>query len=178
MPLFNSTKRVTANFWLNLSVVVLVMGWFPRIEEFPQLILPTWLVCAIVFAHFVADFRLQSHWMSINKSKRWSALLAHVAAYTATILVLMALATYPRVPLWSVAFWALLNGAIHLCVDALTSQATSTLWFFEPFYDGETTRRNVWVSNGTHPHWFFEMIGFDQLLHYASLLVTASWWLV
>ena len=47
------------------------------------------LVLQIVFAHWVSDFVLQSHWMATNKSKNWQALLAHVATYTASMTVLM-----------------------------------------------------------------------------------------
>lgn len=50
--------------------------------------------------------------------------------------------------------FALINGLLHLIIDYFTSRATSQLWA-----RGET-------------HWFFAVIGFDQLLHMISLIST------
>ena len=128
------------------------------------------LVLQIVFAHWVSDFVLQSHWMATNKSKNWQALLAHVATYTASMTVLMfimaillsdtvikfnmingiILAMTPS----AYMAWILLNGVLHLITDAVTSRITYKLWGRSKMHD------------------FFVVVGFDQMIHYTCLFVT------
>lgn len=55
--------------------------------------------------------------------------------------------------------FAIINGLLHLCIDYVTSRVSSKLW----------AKGNM--------HWFFVVIGFDQLLHMTSLILTA-WWLL
>lgn len=56
--------------------------------------------------------------------------------------------------------YALTNGVLHLCIDFFTSRATSFLW----------------KKNDRHN--FFVVIGLDQLLHTACLILTMPllWW--
>lgn len=116
-------------------------------------------IIAVLGAHWVADFVLQSHWMASNKSKNWWALSSHVITYTGTILVLMGaimLAIMPSVSLATIFIWAIANGIIHFAVDAFTSRWTSTLW----------------AKNDYHN--FFVVIGFDQLIHAITLISTLA----
>jgi len=128
------------------------------------------LVLQIVFAHWVSDFVLQSHWMATNKSKNWRALLAHVATYTASMTVLMfimALLLADTVIKFNMIngiilamtptaymAWILLNGMLHLITDAVTSRITYKLWGRSKMHD------------------FFVVVGFDQMIHYTCLFVT------
>lgn len=50
--------------------------------------------------------------------------------------------------------FAMVNGFAHLCIDYGTSKATSRLW------------------EAKKTHWFFVVIGADQLVHYALLFWT------
>ena len=50
--------------------------------------------------------------------------------------------------------YALLNGFVHLFVDINTSRATKILW--------QQNKR----------HWFFVVIGLDQMIHYWCLILT------
>lgn len=56
--------------------------------------------------------------------------------------------------LWMGAPYALINGAFHFVTDYFTSRVTSTLW----------------AKNKRH--WFFVVIGFDQMIHSACLILT------
>lgn len=53
--------------------------------------------------------------------------------------------------------FAVVNAALHFVVDAVTSRLTKRLW----------------AANQIH--WFFVVIGFDQLMHYICLLQTYNW---
>lgn len=116
------------------------------------MILTLFVVIAILQLHFIADFVFQSDWMAINKSSNFKALFLHVVVYTLT------LCTIPVVvldmPIVLPCFmWALVNGGIHFIQDAITSRITAYLW------------------KRSERHWFFVVIGFDQLMHYVFLFV-------
>lgn len=111
--------------------------------------LPLGLVLAILFSHWVSDFVAQTDQMAKGKSTSNKWLVAHVAAYGAFMLIFMIVLTghFPIV-------WLLLNVVLHGCTDYVTSRVTSRLW-----KAGEV-------------HWFFVVIGFDQLIHSVTMFVT------
>lgn len=152
------------------------------------------MALVLVSAHFVADFLAQSDWMALNKSKRWDALALHVFVYSMVL--------YGIVPLLSIALgipaptgtavrmmplFVGANAIAHFVQDAITSRITARLWFIKflgksPQYlmfNEAHQEVPVWDCQiGTTRHWFFVAIGFDQLLHYVTLFVTASWLLL
>lgn len=126
------------------------------------------LVAQIIFAHWVSDFVLQTHWMATNKSKNWLALLSHVGTYTASLAVILLAvgaviaasetgtvqnAIFVLAPGAFVA-WVVLNGALHFVTDAITSRITGYFW-----------------AKGD-AHNFFVIIGMDQMIHYFCLFGT------
>jgi hypothetical protein len=106
-----------------------------------------YIVLLILVAHFVADFIFQSDYHAVNKSKSNFVLAQHVLIYSA-ILTLFGL-LFPI----SLA-WIVFNCVGHFITDWCTSRATSRLW----------------VAN--QRHWFFVVIGLDQLIHYTMLFVS------
>lgn len=108
------------------------------------------LAIAVIWLHWVADFILQTNTMATNKSTSHKWLAAHVSIYTLALLLFG----------WK---YALLNGAAHFCIDAITSRMTSYFW-------GKAER-----------HMFFVVIGLDQAAHLTCLLLTlplaSLWWL-
>lgn len=144
-------------------------------------------VCAVIVMHFVADFICQSDWMAINKSKSMDALFVHGATYGLVMIVLM-LALTTTVSVHQVTTYYLVNVFAHIAQDAVTSRITSRLWFIElhrrpefvmniPVPNGTTYRAYPWfasVKDG-YRHWFFVVIGADQMLHYLTLFITADW---
>lgn len=59
--------------------------------------------------------------------------------------------------IWLGIEYALLNGLLHLVTDFISSRVTSKLY---------RAREN---------HWFFVVVGLDQLLHQTALLTTYYW---
>lgn len=122
------------------------------------------IVLGILFSHWVSDFVLQSDRMARDKSKDMDALLSHVAVYYISMSVLTGSMFWYLYgaddSLWGyIALWWMVNGALHIGVDFLTSRINSKLW----------AKGNM--------HNFFVSIGFDQFVHYACLFGTASWML-
>lgn len=105
------------------------------------------LLIYIFFLHWVGDFVLQSRWMGNNKSKNWFALAFHVAVYENVLF--FGLIAYP-----GALKFAVINMIIHFFIDAITSRASG--FFFK--------KNNIYA--------FFTVIGFDQFLHAATLMLT------
>ena len=116
-----------------------------------------YVLFTILVAHYVADFLLQSDYMAKNKSKSSAVLAQHVFVYTSALAVLMysiILFSTQNGYIWIVA-WAGLNGGAHFVVDFFTSRMTSSLFGKGDYHNG------------------FVVIGADQLIHYACLIL--SW---
>lgn len=139
------------------------------------------MIYTLLVAHFVADFLCQTDWMALNKSKRWDALALHVGVYAVVLVLVLAVAGYDWSPAASrgLALFVWVNAAAHFVQDAITSRINARLWFFRPTYCGGRGPVPVphFEAAGGNRHWFFVAIGFDQLLHYVVLFVTAEWWL-
>lgn len=117
-----------------------------------------WVVFAILFLHFMGDFIFQSDWMATNKSKNVTALAIHALVYSACFVVL---GTY----------FAIVTFVMHFFTDGITSQWTSKLWFaVDHGEDPASGHRLIEWSNTRH--WFFVVIGLDQLIHFITLLIT------
>lgn len=156
------------------------------------------LPLSLIVAHFIGDFILQSNWMALNKSKNWGALSIHVLAYMVPF-TLWVMGTGQTDTLWP---FLVFTALFHFGTDAVTSTITSKLWFLDTHeitpkhqeFLGENPITKV-VDNGhctvnlnyivqlvtfddAKRHWFFVMIGLDQLIHYVTLAYTFKWFLV
>ena len=106
----------------------------------------------ILIVHWIFDFFAQTHWQATNKSKNNIALLSHVGVYTIG-LILMVLLNYGYFQHLSYAVgFIVFNAVAHFFTDYVTSRASSSLYEKEEYHD------------------FFVVIGFDQLLHYLTLI--------
>ena len=107
------------------------------------------LIIAIVFAHWVGDFVLQSNRMAVNKSQSMYWLSLHVGAYTLGVgaVLFLSLGFFS-------ATWLAANAVLHWITDFFTS------------------RINAKLNKLEDKHWFFTAIGFDQMLHYICLFAT------
>lgn len=100
------------------------------------------VVLGLLVLHFVADFLMQNDWMATNKSKNMIPLLVHVTVYSLPFGIFLG---------WQ---FALITWATHALTDLTSSKATTILWQKE------------------ERHWFFVVIGMDQLIHYICLIGT------
>lgn len=130
------------------------------------------LPISLIIAHFVGDFLLQSDKMALNKSKNWIALADHVGVYSLIMLLWAIGHLNPGHVSIKVSLFAWITFVTHFLTDAVTSRITSKLWFLEmeqrELLDG-------WFYGKVKPgyrHWFFVMIGFDQVIHYITLALT------
>lgn len=123
---------------------------------------------SLLLAHFVGDFLLQSDAMAVGKSKSLKWLTLHVLIYSLCF-----------VP-WGLPF-VLMTFATHFLTDAMTSRITAKLWFFERLWTGCSGQCNpdflpnnhtCWKYVDGRRHWFFVMVGLDQLIHFATLALT------
>ena len=112
---------------------------------------------ALMLSHWIADFLCQSDWMAQNKSKSWKALLLHTLTYSTVVSALftsyMAIQGFEITLMLFLQFW-FITFISHTATDYVTSRWTSKLW----------QQKEI--------HWFFVIIGFDQLMHYLQLLLT------
>jgi hypothetical protein len=116
---------------------------------------PLFQFVALLAAHFIGDFVLQTHWQASNKSKRMDALAKHVGVYTLALMVGSAI-IFGQSPGW--VYFFIVNGVLHFVTDYFTSRWSSKLY-----------AKQDW-------HNFFVVIGFDQLIHQTTL--AATMWLL
>ena len=115
------------------------------------------VIFTILIGHFIADFILQSDWMAINKSKDNVPLAFHCLVYADIMFFMACILFYKEIVghNWIMPFsWLAINTLLHFITDYFTSRINADLW-----------------KNGKR-HWFFVNIGFDQLIHYTTLILT------
>lgn len=121
-----------------------------------------YLYFILLFAHWFGDFIVQTHWQATNKSKNMFALGAHTYTYSTVMTIAFALGlaglgitvTYLE---YVVLGFFLLTFISHGLTDLVTSKFTSKFW--------EEKRMKT----------FFSMVGFDQLLHQYTIILTILW---
>lgn len=102
----------------------------------------------LIFVHWVADFVCQTAWMVNNKSKAPNP-MAPLATHCFVYALAMSAASFHITGLLCYPF--LIFFISHFFIDAITSKITHKLW----------DMKNV--------RWFFNTIGFDQVLHYGVI---------
>lgn len=130
---------------------------------------------SFLIVHTVGDFTLQNNFMAVNKSKRLDALLLHVLIYSFTFLLFTGFAGYnfEKLPL----FFAL-TFISHFVTDFVTSRISQRLFPFIKTWPSIPEDREYTDLEGRgwrSRHRFFECIGYDQLIHFATLSFTYQW---
>lgn len=111
----------------------------------------------LIWAHFIADFVLQSDEMALGKSKGIKWLSIHITVYSIFMFVLMlpAFSSMQLLTPTRACAWVMVNAVLHFITDFISSRMTTWLW-----------------KKGDR-HNFFVVIGADQALHMTALVGTA-----
>lgn len=113
------------------------------------------ILLALLIAHWLADFVLQSHHMASNKGKDNYVLTTHVAIYSAVMWLAACVLVVNVVP----GEFALFLFATHWATDYFTSRLTSKLWAHQDWHN------------------FFVVVGLDQLFHHVQIFFAAAVWI-
>lgn len=120
-----------------------------------------WLLVILV-THYIADFWVQTHQQSIDKSSKLDALTAHVMSYTMCFLVPILVIEFTGEEYhWvesSIALVAIFAG--HWITDFVTSRIAKK-YFSRP--------NGIGVRQG------FQVVGIDQMIHYIHLYLVFNW---
>ena len=129
------------------------------------------LPLSIIAAHFIADWTAQTNWMALNKSKSNEALVSHVLVYS-----LLMGAFIAGITSTSFVLWIPILGIPHFIVDYCTSRLGAKLWYINliPRKPTDYPPYSATVDMGKR-YWFWQVIGFDQLLHYCCLAYALSY---
>jgi hypothetical protein len=111
-------------------------------------------IIGLTFGHWFADFVLQSRRIAESKSSSLKSLFTHVALYTAALACVMVPILIQKHDLRLVLAFIVINGLCHLVTDFATSKMSAHAWKQED-------KSNFW-----------NIIGFDQSLHWSHLLIT------
>jgi len=127
---------------------------------------------AILALHFVADFLLQTRTMGRKKGKSIMWLSMHVGVYLIALLSVGLLFGHHVTDNMVLVFeYCFLNTILHWVTDFCTSKASGFCYLKMT----EQVELEVNLSVKKKPIWekaFWSVIGFDQLLHTAALLLT------
>ena len=118
-------------------------------------------VSILLFAHYIADFLFQTHWMAKGKSSSLLKLSVHIGTYTLVLFVccFFLVLIRPEITMSMIAAFAIISGLFHFAVDFFTSKITSY------------QHKNNMMGSDTVPNFgFFSTIGADQLLHSLCLI--------
>lgn len=139
------------------------------------------LPLSLLIVHTVADFVFQTDKMAINKSKSMGWLSLHCLVYAMCFV-------------WLGFTFSIVTFMTHFLTDAITSRITGRLWFIQ-FFEPQDCPRKYEPKNYPNPflvlggyqfyagalvflglrHWFFVVIGLDQLIHFTTLALTYRW---
>jgi len=116
-------------------------------------------IILIFLTHWLSDFICQTHEMSIKKSKSLLWLSYHVVVYSSVTTLC-----------WMVFFGRDFNSftTTTLLIFSITFL---THWFTDLFTSRWTSK--LWEKKDVHN--FFVVIGFDQLIHATTLLITYNY---
>jgi hypothetical protein len=111
-------------------------------------------IIGLAFGHWFADFVIQSRKIAESKSSSLRSLFTHVGLYTTALACVMGPILIREHSWRLVLSFILLNGFCHLVTDFATSKMSA----------------HAWQSEDKSQFW--NIIGFDQSIHWSHLLIT------
>ena len=135
-----------------------------------------YVIFAILFIHWLADFVLQTSKMAESKSTSNYWLTAHVLTYTAVwFIACLFYCAFLDGTSWTprgirlVFDFPIITFICHWITDYSTSRLNTKLL---PKREEHPTEKGYFKQVGGSIHYFFVSIGGDQILHYVQLIVT------
>lgn len=121
------------------------------------------------FAHYVADFPMQAFFQSIMGKKNiyMDHLMNHVGIYLITFLAIVSLAGWNS----RIVLWAVTNAVLHGFIDYFTSRGSHKA-HAKALPIEQAGKISQWRGA------FWCIIGFDQFLHMATMVITAYLFMV
>lgn len=110
----------------------------------------------ILIFHFIADFILQDEDWAVNKSIDDDALLKHTITYSIVWYIPMIF----MLGIWKSALFVTITFILHTLTDYITSRIVSKKF------------QNKEYGSSIPNFGAFTIIGFDQLIHYITLVYT------
>ncbi len=115
-----------------------------------------WLFLSILLIHWYSDFVLQTRHMATRKSDSNYYLTFHVSIYSVSTILswfILFLISGVDFTMFELLLSFVLIFSTHWVTDYITSRQTSKYYKLQKFYE------------------FFNVVGFDQWLHFASLFI-------
>lgn len=114
------------------------------------------VIFIILITHYIADFICQTDWEAQNKSVNNMALGSHVFTYIIVWILPSAFLDNSNNGYNLISWWAI-NYVAHFGTDYVTSRISKYYFNKQDYHNG------------------FIVIGFDQIIHYATLILTYCW---
>lgn len=119
------------------------------------------IILLLVLFHFIADFLLQNDWMGLGKSKKLLPLFIHSLVYSGAMTLFLC----------GMSFGLFMFGAF----DFLVPIYFFIIMFVSHFViDFISSRVNKYLYENNEIRIFFNVIGFDQYLHYLVLFLSIN----
>jgi hypothetical protein len=109
-----------------------------------------WTFVIILISHWVGDYLLQFNAIANQKSKSLRWLTLHVVIYTAALFTGVLFVF----PLQDALYYCAVNAGLHFVTDFFTGKLSAK---YKP-----------------NPRMFYPIIGFDQMIHTVTLLLTLN----
>jgi hypothetical protein len=120
-------------------------------------------ILILIFAHFWADFVVQTRSMAKMKSKSVKYLTLHVLAYSLMFLAILFVA-HPLLMITgykTIILFVSFNFVMHWMTDYVSSKVSSACHV-----------KHQETKDGAWEHLFWVVIGFDQLIHMVTLFLS------
>jgi uncharacterized membrane protein len=108
----------------------------------------------ILFLHWFADYICQPQYVNENKTKNWEVLVIHVFLYS--LILFSGTALTAQFGINELCRFAVINFFIHYIIDCVTIY----------FVNKSLEEKNISL--------FLKIMGFDQFIHAATLIITAN----
>ncbi len=116
-------------------------------------------ICIICISHFIGDFVLQTRKQALNKSSNWRHLTSHVFTYSLFLLAVLGFVFWDNI--YATFSYVFFNYGCHFFTDAITSRWSSKFYKQAQSINDSDPMRDFWL-----------VIGFDQLIHHLTLILS------